>query len=671
MRILKLGVYSASYLDQFYRARPDLERADYATQHAALMHDAFASADFWTSALQTLGHVTTDLVINAEPLQRAWAREHRLSWPGAGWPFAVGLEQVKAFQPAVLLVADYSTVTYEFLRQLQSDCPSIRLTLIWCGAPYRNADVFRACDIVLSCVPELVDDFRQQGHRAEHINHAFEPRLVERLPRITQPSVDFSFLGSVVLSGSFHRERARILDVLVRDTSLAIWSDVSLPSVRTRAGQRARIIAFDAAATARELGIPRQALSSIPLIGRAARWPVRPESIETIGQRVVRRAQRPLYGLAMFGKLRESRVTLNTHIEVSRHSASNMRMFEATGVGTCLLTDRKERLSDLFEPDAEVATYASAAECVEKVRYLLEHESERASIAAAGQRRTLRDHTFAHRAAHLDAILHDALSGKPKRTSAVIESPKSIRSIATRIRQVFRGRGKASASFEEVERAERQFYLDFVRDGMVVFDVGAHVGELTLLFSRCAGSGQVHAFEAGRRSFERLSAVCRDRRNVLLHHVAVSDREGEIALHVYDDAHLAWSTQAERPLANYGIDVKPIAIERVPSITLDHYCQRHDIAHIDLLKIDVEGAELQVLLGAKQLLAEQRIHCLTFEFGQTTFDMGNTPDAIEDLLERNGYTIRNIVDGDATFPGRESPRTAQFAMHVATVTRRT
>jgi FkbM family methyltransferase len=247
-----------------------------------------------------------------------------------------------------------------------------------------------------------------------------------------------------------------------------------------------------------------------------------------------------------------------------------------------------------------------------------------------------------------------------------------LRSITRKIRQVLRGRGRTStASFEEVERAERHFYLDYVRDGMVVFDVGAHVGELTMLFSRFASSGQVHAFEAGRTSFERLSAACAAsaRGNVLLHHVAVSDREGEIELHVYDDAHLAWSTQADRPLANYGIDVKPAGIERVPSITLDRYCETANIARIDLLKIDVEGAEFQVLLGAKRLLAEQRIRCLTFEFGQTTYDMGNTAEAIEELLARYRYTIENLVAGDAVFPGRESARTAQFAMHVATPAR--
>jgi spore maturation protein CgeB len=82
-----------------------------------------------------------------------------------------------------------------------------------------------------------------------------------------------------------------------------------------------------------------------------------------------------------------------------------MRLFEATGVGACLLTDWKENLARLFEPDKEVLTYNSAAECVEKVKYILEHEAERRAIAAAGQRRTLREHNFDNRAMQIDEII--------------------------------------------------------------------------------------------------------------------------------------------------------------------------------------------------------------------------------------------------------------------------
>jgi spore maturation protein CgeB len=104
-------------------------------------------------------------------------------------------------------------------------------------------------------------------------------------------------------------------------------------------------------------------------------------------------------------------VTLNCHgaIDVCGHAstsiANNLRLYEATGVGTCLVTDWKENLPELFEPGQEVVAYRSIEECIEKVRHLLSHESERARIAAAGQARTLREHTYQRRMEELLTIL--------------------------------------------------------------------------------------------------------------------------------------------------------------------------------------------------------------------------------------------------------------------------
>lgn len=229
------------------------------------------------------------------------------------------------------------------------------------------------------------------------------------------------------------------------------------------------------------------------------------------------------------------------------------------------------------------------------------------------------------------------------------------------------------ASFIEVERAERIFYLEYLREGMTVFDAGANIGELTLLFARFVGArGCVHAFEPCGSGFERLSAVCHAAalRNVCLNRLALAEEEGTVRLHVYDDDYLSWTTRAERPLEDYGIEIRPRATEEVPATTVDLYCERHDVEVIDLLKVDVEGAEFQVLLGARRMLRERRVRLLTFEFGQTTFDMGNSPDGIRAYLTEVGYDLSNLVRGDPIFPGEEGAQTASFSMHAATPQRR-
>ena len=106
--------------------------------------------------------------------------------------------------------------------------------------------------------------------------------------------------------------------------------------------------------------------------------------------------------------LRGSFLTLNHHDDVPPY-ANNMRLFEAKGVSTLLITDWKANLHEMFEPGKEVVSYRSAEECVEMIQYFLEHDKEREGIARAGQQRTLRDHTYYKRMQELVNIVQKYL----------------------------------------------------------------------------------------------------------------------------------------------------------------------------------------------------------------------------------------------------------------------
>ncbi len=94
--------------------------------------------------------------------------------------------------------------------------------------------------------------------------------------------------------------------------------------------------------------------------------------------------------------LTRAKVVLNIHRD-ELADVGNIRCYETTGVGVCLLTDRRNEIADRFVPDVELSTFESADELVEKVSYLLSHDAEREEIAAAGQRRCLAEHTVMHR----------------------------------------------------------------------------------------------------------------------------------------------------------------------------------------------------------------------------------------------------------------------------------
>ena len=408
MKLQRITTNYPGYLRQFYQTNAGVGSQSYAAQHAALMREAHGWADFWSRALSKLGYECDEVVSNAGPLQKAWARENGLSHTEDSWLFEITAAQVKAFKPDVLFVNDYVTYPADYIRQLRAECSSIRLVLGWCGAPYSDASVFAAYDIVLSSVPELVQNFLAQGHRSKHVNHAFDLRVLKRIKQ-DNPQVDFGFIGTIAKKNKFHNSRETLLLELLERTPLQLWVDSHSPSWQERSNVLIRQWAFDVVQMASRAGVSGSTLEAIPIAGKVRNWKARPALSPKLDPRILAVAQRPLFGLDMFQQLQRTRVSLNTHIDISATHASNMRLYEATGVGSCLLTDWKSNLGELFADDVEVVTYKSAAECVEKVNYLLAHDDARRAIALAGQRRTLRDHSFDNRAVQLHQIIQTAL----------------------------------------------------------------------------------------------------------------------------------------------------------------------------------------------------------------------------------------------------------------------
>ena len=105
-----------------------------------------------------------------------------------------------------------------------------------------------------------------------------------------------------------------------------------------------------------------------------------------------------------------ARITLTKHIEsVAGTHANNATLFEATGVGSCLVVDERSDLGELFEPGTEVVSYVDADDCAAQIDALLADESRRSAIAAAGQARTRREHTWRNRIEQLGQLLESRL----------------------------------------------------------------------------------------------------------------------------------------------------------------------------------------------------------------------------------------------------------------------
>jgi len=152
------------------------------------------------------------------------------------------------------------------------------------------------------------------------------------------------------------------------------------------------------------------------------------------------------------------------------------------------------------------------------------------------------------------------------------------------------------------EGNERAVFAQLVQPGMTVIDIGAHAGLYTMIASRLVGDrGRVVAFEPSPRERARLLAHLRLNRcaNVTVEPVALGDKEGEATLFVVQNSETGCNSL--RPGA-----IGKTAPVTVPLRRLDDYLAGGEITRADVVKMDIEGAELSVLRGAEMLFRSNR-----------------------------------------------------------------
>jgi spore maturation protein CgeB len=368
MKLLILDTDYPEFLYRLYAQHPGLERQSYEHQMRVRYESLFGAADFYASNLRKLGYEVWHVYANNEFMQKVWARENGLRLRGdrrwefrlrrgivpwvsrvqRAWFYDILKAQIEHYKPDILLNEAMDGISSTFLKEMK---PRVRLLMGQHAAPLPEGEDFSCYDLVVSSLPNLVEHFRKMGVQAEPNRLAFEPRVLRRL-RNGEPKTPITFVGSMTL---YHDGRVRLLESLCGYLDTKIYGK-----------------GIDC--------LPKDSLIRQHYHGEA-------------------------WGVDMYQILFNSKITVNHHIGMAKSYANNLRLFEATGVGTLLVTDWKKNLHEMFEPGKEVVSYRTPEECVEMIQYYLEHDEEREAIARAGQQRTLRDHTYSKRVQELVDII--------------------------------------------------------------------------------------------------------------------------------------------------------------------------------------------------------------------------------------------------------------------------
>lgn len=355
---------------------PDDRGAESALQQA--MDFGFGTGGALLTAFREAGWHAELSYANVLALQDGWARDAGVRRPiRSGWQYGphlgrlpvisaalpvlphlhrVLLDQVERLRPDVVYIQDMNLVPPSVGRALHAHS---KLVVGEIASPLPPLRFLRHYDLIVSALPSIVQTARSLGLSSEYVPLGFDARWA-RAARWAERDIDAIFVGS------FSRLQPRTAPLL------------------------------------RAIGA---VVPGLQVYGAADPAVITQSGLESF-------YRGPAWGYEMFELLGRSKVAVNRHGDIAGDFAVNMRMFEATGSGAALVTEAKSNLGELFEVGEEVLAYESFEQAAQLAAEVLADPRRLDRIAAAGQRRTLRDHTYGHRAQELSELMTARLDAR-------------------------------------------------------------------------------------------------------------------------------------------------------------------------------------------------------------------------------------------------------------------
>jgi FkbM family methyltransferase len=188
-----------------------------------------------------------------------------------------------------------------------------------------------------------------------------------------------------------------------------------------------------------------------------------------------------------------------------------------------------------------------------------------------------------------------------------------------------------------IEKMYELFMMNLAKESEIIFDIGANIGYYTIQFSKLCKK-EVYAFEPMTYQF-----------NVLIRNININNIKN---VHVMKN--IVSEELGIKRIFFYGMDntgsssveIKSEKYEDVKTITIDDFVEKNNIEIIDLVKIDVEGHELHVLKGMKNILSKGKIKNLFVEINNNTLSIaGTNANEICCFLAEVGYKAYSIKSG--------------------------
>jgi FkbM family methyltransferase len=183
------------------------------------------------------------------------------------------------------------------------------------------------------------------------------------------------------------------------------------------------------------------------------------------------------------------------------------------------------------------------------------------------------------------------------------------------------------------------------RNAATIFDVGANRGNVAAKYLEFFPNASIYAFEPFSGSYEILAKRFEQVKSVHCNTLAISDSEGVKHLYVNKNVDTNSLLKPQATGLSSDAQVANQSVVDIRTTTLDLYCSRNNIEYIDILKMDIQGGELDALKGATTLLKENRIGLIYSEvFFIEQYESQPLFHDISVFLHPFGYYLQDIYE---------------------------
>jgi FkbM family methyltransferase len=189
-------------------------------------------------------------------------------------------------------------------------------------------------------------------------------------------------------------------------------------------------------------------------------------------------------------------------------------------------------------------------------------------------------------------------------------------------------------------------FLEKLKDSKsknVIFDIGANIGDYSALVFDLASKKNIelnmHLFEPTKKSFLQLQNRFKQEAFVI-NNFGASNNNCEASIY-YDKEQSTLASVYQRNLDHY--DLKLSIEEKIQLKRLDDYIKEHNISHIDLIKIDIEGHELHAFEGFGEFLNGDNVDYVQFEYGGANLDSGTSLLKIFEFFNSRGFSLAKVM----------------------------